>query len=584
MLRLPLLTLLVLALSAAECWADVIHLNNGRRIRGEVDADESDDQRLVIKVPSGGRLTFPRRMIKKIEKEERGHYLIKQGLNLSGIGSHGEAVACLRQACLETKNSKEAKDALATALVRRGQALVKDKQHASAAKDFAEALEVKPGYGPAQRSLAACKTAATLSTLALSRAKKLAFEGKIDEAIKIYETALKKDPGLSSQIQKPLARLYAKRADKAIESRLAKGQSLELKDAKQSGDDYDRALSLESSLLDEIAPRWSLTRVLQAYYGGAVPAKELANARVLSRKSPDMVTFIRGLEAMQAGQRDQARSHWQKLAPPKTPDQNLRTQALRAALKTFPMSSSSILPGWSKTTGTWAQAKSKHFLVHHQNEMVAKAVLEAAEHHFERIFSEYKKKLSRLDKQRIQIFVHKDRKAYFKAGGPKGSGGVTYTRELKAQVFEIRILVFQSDKQLLSATIPHEMVHALLPVVLGHNKIPHWYHEGLASYFEPAIKQQYYLRNIKQAKLARRLIPAKRILTLAVYPKPDETQVFYASSMVIMKHFVDSKGMDAVLKLGRELLDKKAEDALRSTVGLGHIKDLDKVIEKAGSS
>lgn len=60
------LVLFASLLLAVPAWADVVHLNNGRSIRGEIIS--SDTKQVVVRTPEG-KLTLPRSLIKRVERE-----------------------------------------------------------------------------------------------------------------------------------------------------------------------------------------------------------------------------------------------------------------------------------------------------------------------------------------------------------------------------------------------------------------------------------------------------------------------------------------------------------------------------------
>ena len=77
-----------------------------------------------------------------------------------------------------------------------------------------------------------------------------------------------------------------------------------------------------------------------------------------------------------------------------------------------------------------------------------------------------------------------------------------------------------------------------MPLLLGHNKTPHWLHEGLATNHEPPLKQRYYLRIVADAKKQQRLIPAKRILSLKAYPTENQISIFYGQAYMLVKYMI----------------------------------------------
>lgn len=84
-LSAPLLGLVPLLLTlGAVARADVVHLTTGRSIQGTVIAD--DEREVVVKTPNG-KVTLPRRLVKKIERQTKGATLLALARERAALGA-----------------------------------------------------------------------------------------------------------------------------------------------------------------------------------------------------------------------------------------------------------------------------------------------------------------------------------------------------------------------------------------------------------------------------------------------------------------------------------------------------------------
>ncbi|MBL4848881.1 MAG: hypothetical protein JKY65_25440, partial [Planctomycetes bacterium] len=94
--RLALALALVLVLVAVgSARADVVHLTNGRRVSGEVVRE--NEKEVVIKTPQG-RVTLPRRLVDRIERQSGDATLLELARERLAAGARKEGEALLRKA------------------------------------------------------------------------------------------------------------------------------------------------------------------------------------------------------------------------------------------------------------------------------------------------------------------------------------------------------------------------------------------------------------------------------------------------------------------------------------------------------
>ncbi len=112
----PALLVAWLLLLAPLARADVVHLTTGGKVSGTVVRD--DDRGVVIKTPDG-TVTFPRRMVARVERQSRGETLLALARERFKAGAYAEAERLYREAAedpdadLAAKARRELKSMLA---------------------------------------------------------------------------------------------------------------------------------------------------------------------------------------------------------------------------------------------------------------------------------------------------------------------------------------------------------------------------------------------------------------------------------------------------------------------------------------
>lgn len=558
--------------------ADVLHLKNGRKIRGEVNAEESDETILVLDLPGGGRTQIPRSQIKRIVREGKEDYRLRQGRAYSRNGDHDGAVAILAEARRLHSESKPIAEALAVALIRRGRFLLERGQAEAAQADFDAARAVDDGAAVSGIDFDAVDRAVRTLTGKITRARKLAAGGQVDAAIALYEEVRAQDAGSLRRVGEPLSQLYASRADARIRALVARSGALDPKTCAVISEDYDRALEINADLLDRVGPRWALVKVLLGFYRRAVPAEDLQTAADLSLGEA-LTGCARALRFEALGKFEEAEKIWREVGGAKAPDPRRASVAL--AVGEVPLDSDTAAYKGAKNEDKWSFINSRHFRIRHRNRAAAQAVSKTAEYHYERIFPGVTKSTDCLSGGRVQITLYPTRQDYIKDGNPSNTEGVTRTRSSAPGLFSIEIRVFQTNRQLLTSTVPHELVHAILPMILLHNKLPPWYHEGLATYHESELKKAYYRRVVRDAARRRSLIPAKVFFSLGSYPTADEVGVYYGEASLVIAELARRGGLRKLLDLGRDLQSLPAEEALKRRYALRDLAVFDQVFAGA---
>ncbi|MCA8920460.1 MAG: hypothetical protein KDD82_01555, partial [Planctomycetes bacterium] len=82
--------------AAAVAAADVVHLTSGRSVRGDVISETETE--VVVRVAGSGRLTFPRKLVREIERESPGATRLSLARQRSREGAWDEALRLYRAA------------------------------------------------------------------------------------------------------------------------------------------------------------------------------------------------------------------------------------------------------------------------------------------------------------------------------------------------------------------------------------------------------------------------------------------------------------------------------------------------------
>jgi hypothetical protein len=124
--------------------AVTVYLTNGRRVSGQLEQD--DAEQVVVVVPQG-RLTFPRRLVDRVEVEAAGRYALQEALSHALSGRHAQAEAAFRRAMDDRETAATAR----AAYQRYRAKLVHDAQEIAQAPEPARP-RASPSPTPAART------------------------------------------------------------------------------------------------------------------------------------------------------------------------------------------------------------------------------------------------------------------------------------------------------------------------------------------------------------------------------------------------------------------------------------------------
>lgn len=196
-------------------------------------------------------------------------------------------------------------------------------------------------------------------------------------------------------------------------------------------------------------------------------------------------------------------------------------------------------------TGLAAWKSSLHFTVYARDQETAGRVLTALEETHRRVTEDLN--VTRALSARCQVFVWPDRKEYIRRAAQFHSGDIE-----GAQAFfrlgrageAAAIYLYESD-ELLTESLPHELSHLILEVVLDPLRkypIPVWLHEGFAQAHETTDWKQNLLA-LLNAQQRGRLIPIAEILRMKSYPENAvSNELLYLESEALVRFLLSFRG------------------------------------------
>ncbi|MGE5280278.1 MAG: peptidase MA family metallohydrolase [Deltaproteobacteria bacterium] len=175
---------------------------------------------------------------------------------------------------------------------------------------------------------------------------------------------------------------------------------------------------------------------------------------------------------------------------------------------------------------------------------------------------------------RAKIYIYADQETYVRESGqPAWSGGV-------ADYHEKAIWTFPRDSGFFDSLLPHEIGHIVFREVIGHNAVPLWLEEGVASYLEPA-RRFGAKKMVADAIEDGSFIPLTKLNGMSPRGLGNNKQVelFYAESVGLLSFLIDEFGIDRFNQICDKIKEGKSfERAIKLTLfGVQNLDDLDKM-------
>jgi len=538
--------------------ADSITLNNGNRIRGEVIGESTNTLRINVGCGLTQIISKKNIATRKIEKPEVILlYLGKKELERKQLS---RAIKTLKRARLAAPANKQINETLVQAWIEQSKIESKRKYPQAALQVLLDAKEVMPDNKELDNYITEAKSAIALLDTLETEARKQHIQGNHEKSIILFDQLIEKDFSRNSKIKVPFSESLVALGDKEIV----------IKKWNNAADYYDRALVIHPDLLASIEDRW-ITSHMQ-------PVTEEINNRnytyalqeirkvLMSTPNNDNALYLLGVTLRNMSENEKARQVFEKILRNhnnesesgteniKKPDINeLTEQAKKHFKNSFRLISLNEAKAQINKAlpGGWKEVKGPNWTLFHHSPYFADQIKLVINDMMSRITEEFSgnKKPPALDPP-LEIYLYRNFKEYKNETKSMGwSAGVTRTAEINGEIVKRRILSYQAP-QFMQSTLPHELGHVILPLLLKRNpsKIPHWLNEGMAVSLEPKYKKDNYRNLIRQEKASGKRLRLKTILESEHYPGDEETvKYYYAKSYVFVDYLIKDMGQKEFL-------------------------------------
>ena len=211
-----------------------------------------------------------------------------------------------------------------------------------------------------------------------------------------------------------------------------------------------------------------------------------------------------------------------------------------------------------------------------QNSGQAKEVKRHLEHNLARYQKRwFRKEQAPKFERKIDIYLHPDKATYLsQSKAPQWSEGYTVGEYRYQQLLNQGVHFNTSNPQFLTATLPHELVHIVMPHRLGKHDLPKWLDEGLATAEEPLYKQRYFQRVVLDAAQTGDLFPLEELFRMKEYPKEHRIALFYAQSNRVVHYLRQQLTEEGMLDLALALATQNSDEAVRKGTRFSSVKSL----------
>jgi len=538
----------------AAARADTVYLRNGRVLEGSVI---SEDGKVVVVELASGVVRLPAGDVLRIERTPPGETLVTELRAMSRAGRGAEALERLKRESRALPRDR-ARGIRVEILRSEAARLEKGLRLAEAYKTLCEAMTLAPQDAELARGVD--RLAGKLRELRalVKRARLSAEGGRLEEAVELFEKALRVAPE-----SRPL--LAPEFADAC--SRLGV-RALNASDSSAAGW-YERAMRADPSLAEELKEPYvhaKLLPVLRQMSQGDADAAERALLDLLEFAPQDsQARYV-------YGRLQQARKRWRAAAgeylralprderppgaPPSDPEGVARLRKLvekrlaevhneAAERRRIREERARVEPGAAmRMTG-------RNFVVHHRNLKLAREVLDAAARQVKRVQAALARERIAPWMEPCPIYLMPDNETFLKASGqPQWSGGVSHTETVGGELVRQYLTVFQTCPALLKTTVPHEVTHLVFSAATGYTSgIPRSIHEGFAVSLEPEYIDRYKRSGramLLWKRLAGELIPLDELFGLRDVGL--DPTLFYAQSASVADFLMTLKGPRVFLR------------------------------------
>ncbi|HOX07543.1 MAG TPA: hypothetical protein PK280_14170 [Planctomycetota bacterium] len=569
---IALTAVLLLALAAAAR-ADVITLEDGRQITGQII--EETPTKVTIKVPYGS-FSMERSRILSIEKQSPLDYHLAQGDNFADRGEFAVALREYREAVRLAPDDKNARAKLASGLAKLGRHWTRLRRFADARTTFEELAKLDPGNIDARLGFATLdKELAAIKALVAEGDKALAVR-RYEDAAAALAKAMEADPETRADLAPRLASALRGLADERYAARKFD----------EAAGLFAQALVLRPDLAAEVEGRF-ISSVMPGVIT-AINSRDLKLARerlgVLIGFAPTdpRVCYLQGAifaneGNLAAAAESFARGLGRAASGTATPETvNALHEDLRKALGTGNGSLALDKPFEERyqeaVAGDWLKLEGRRFTVYHHNEKLAAQVLQSAEYYLDKISSGLALPERELWAGQCPIYIYRNQEEYRAATKQEEWSGGVYSLETRGSaMLSQKISTFQTAPKLMANVLPHEIAHlAFMSSIKYGRKFPLVLHEGVATFNEPAFRRSYFDGVLKAALKTDSAFPVDEVFKMTKYP--EKTDLFYGQGLSMVEYLVAARGAETFYKFAQDIDTLGVTGALNRTYGF---KDLD---------
>lgn len=178
-----------------------------------------------------------------------------------------------------------------------------------------------------------------------------------------------------------------------------------------------------------------------------------------------------------------------------------------------------------------------------------------------------------------QVVLHPSRESYLKQLGQaaRNTAGSSVIGILSGRVRSARIDLRMDRRDVLSASLPHEMTHVVLACATAGQSLPCWAEEGMAVLADSREKKSSHNRDLQQALSARQCLRMVELLSLDTYPAPDRTAVFYGQSLSLVEFLTERGGPHQFVRFLREADHAGYDRALARVYNINSVSELERL-------
>jgi hypothetical protein len=179
---------------------------------------------------------------------------------------------------------------------------------------------------------------------------------------------------------------------------------------------------------------------------------------------------------------------------------------------------------------------------------------------------------------RCDVVLHGTQQSYLAAVGRSGAGtlGSSIVQFDEDRIALRRIDLLAHDRRTALSALPHEMTHVVLADRFGHNALPRWADEGIATLADSAEKQQLHLVDLQRGLASGRTPRLTDLLFATEYPPSNQRAIYYGSSLALVRYLSTLDRAERVLDFVEKSMQSGHRAALKEVYGLESLAQLER--------